>query len=614
VGTFGALATVVGFTPIASASVPKTTTLSTVPSISVFAGNGTNAKATPGAARNSAIGTVDSAIAVDRFGNTYLCDDYNRYIYKVTPTGTLSIIAGNGTQVPPTPGPATHSSIGEPNGLAVDKAGNLYISDDYNYRVYKVTPGGTLSIFAGNGGADIVTTGPALMAPIGKLAGLAFDPSGNLYMAAYGNRQVYKVTPGGTLSVFAGIYGSSASPTPGPATHSPLGYPVAVASDLAGDVYIIGGDYLDKVTPGGTLSIFAGTGTAAVPTPGPATHSSIGDSANVAVDGYGNVFSVDDHNDLLYKITPSGTLSIYAGKQGDLGNATSGPASQSAIGLPEGIAIDPTSGYLYLSNDNPGSYYIYRITPVPGYWLAGADGYTSGVGGATIHNTLGAPASDPVVGVASDSAGYWLVSRNGTVWAYGDAGNFSDLPAKGVNVSDIVAIAPTADKRGYWLIGADGGEFAFGDATFHGSLPGLGVHVNNIVGMVANPNGSGYILVGSDGGVFVFGGSFHGSLPGIGVHVNNIVGILPTGGGAGYVLVGNDGGAFVFGHGSGYFGSLPGLGIHVSDVVGLALSPDQGGYWMAEANGTVHPFGDAPSLGTPAGSAAHQPVVGIGAS
>jgi hypothetical protein len=115
-------------------------------------------------------------------------------------------------------------------------------------------------------------------------------------------------------------------------------------------------------------------------------------------------------------------------------------------------------------------------------------------------------------------------------------------PAGAVGTVDITVVTPAgtsptsavdrftyAAGTGYWMVGKDGGVFAFGNAGFVGSLPGLGVHVSNIVGVVPTSTGKGYWMVGSDGGVFAFGDAgFVGSLPGLGVHVNDIVGVVPT--------------------------------------------------------------------------------------
>jgi hypothetical protein len=253
--------------------------------------------------------------------------------------------------------------------------------------------------------------------------------------------------------------------------------------------------------------------------------------------------------------------------------------------------------------------------PPPGYLLLSRDGqvFASGaaqaLGGMTVNQSSG-----PAVSIAATPSGrgYWLVSANGTVAAFGDARFYGDLPALGKHVHDIVAIAATSDGKGYYLVGADGGFFTFGDATFHGSLPGIHVHVHDVVGMVASPGGAGYLLVGADGGVFNFGRArFYGSLPGIHRHVHDVRAILPSSTGTGYVLVGADGGAFVFGTGVRFLGSLPGEGVRVDNVVGIALTPDNGGYWMAGADGRVYGFGDAQAGAVPNGVTSNLPVAAI---
>jgi hypothetical protein len=255
------------------------------------------------------------------------------------------------------------------------------------------------------------------------------------------------------------------------------------------------------------------------------------------------------------------------------------------------------------------------VTAAAGYWLVTRTGTVYGVGGATsLGNVTTSTSTGPVVGIASapDGKGYWVVTADGTVSAFGDAQSYGDLPADHVTASDIVSIAPTADGQGYWLVGRDGGLFAFGDAKFFGSVPALGLHVSDVVGMASSPGGGGYLIVGSDGGVFSFGtATFNGSLPGLGIHVDDIRSILPSAAGGGYVLVGTDGGAFVFGTGAQFQGSLPGKGVNVDDIVGIALTGDDDGYYMAGADGSVYTFGDAVSLPAPTGIASSSPVVAI---
>jgi hypothetical protein len=275
----------------------------------------------------------------------------------------------------------------------------------------------------------------------------------------------------------------------------------------------------------------------------------------------------------------------YSGARGFKG-------SESATAYVEGIAFPPT-----------------------GYWLLAHNGTVFGLGGAPNLGSAYFPAgAGDVVDIAGtpNGKGYWVVTSQGYVRAFGDAKFYGDPPALGVHPHDITAIAPTLDGHGYWLIGKDGGMFSFGDAAFHGSIPGLHLHVHDIVGMVASTNGSGYLLVGADGGVFTFGSAhFYGSLPGIGKHVHDIRAILPSSTGKGYVLVGADGGAFIFGTGVHFLGSLPGEGIHVHDIVGIALTPDDGGYFMAASAGPVYGFGNARPYPMPPGLAANLPVVAI---
>ncbi len=152
-----------------------------------------------------------------------------------------------------------------------------------------------------------------------------------------------------------------------------------------------------------------------------------------------------------------------------------------------------------------------------------------------------------------DGQGYWQVDSAGGVFPFGDATFHGSAPALGLNVNDVVGMAPTRDGQGYWLVESNGGILTFGDATFHGSGFGL---ATDVVGMARTPTGNGYWLVESNGGVLSYGdATFHGS--GFGLGVNDIVGMAPTADGNGYWLVGSDGMIFPFGDAQTYASSLP---------------------------------------------------------
>jgi secreted PhoX family phosphatase len=229
--TLGAAAGLVGVV-IVLGPTGVSSAATSAPTLSIFAGDGAAGPATPGPATTTGVGYDNFGMAVDASGNTYVVDDGSDEVYRVTPGGVLSVVAGDGTDTAPTPGPATSSSIGDPEGLALDAAGDLYIADSANSYVYKITPGGLLSIFAGDGESGPPTPGLSTQSAIGGVDGLAIDPSGNLFVVSYSARQVFEVSPAGNLNVFAGVYDVAGPPTVGPATASSLGNPQGIATDL----------------------------------------------------------------------------------------------------------------------------------------------------------------------------------------------------------------------------------------------------------------------------------------------------------------------------------------------------------------------------------------------
>ena len=156
-------------------------------------------------------------IAVDSNGNMYITDLGNHVIRKVTASGIISTIAGNGTQgYSGDGGPATSATLYYPWGIAVDGSGNVYFSDDHNYRVRKVNTSGIISTVAGNGtqgysGDD----GAATAAELNYLAGITIDSAGNLYIADAGNSRIRKVSSGGLgIANISGIVEISVFPNP----------------------------------------------------------------------------------------------------------------------------------------------------------------------------------------------------------------------------------------------------------------------------------------------------------------------------------------------------------------------------------------------------------------
>jgi hypothetical protein len=323
---------------------------------------------TPGPALNSGL-FAPFQLARDAGGNLYVADFGNKKFAKISSGTTLSTIAGSGSFNTMVPGVATSSPFMEPRGIAVDSAGNVFIGDTLDAHVGKIATNGQLSYFAGNGGSGTPAAGAATSQPVVPIA-LAIDASDNLYITNQTPRLILKVTPGGALSVFAGT-GSAGANTPGTATSSDMS-PYMISTDAAGNVYAddISTCNILKITPAGVLSIVAGNGTCITtsPTYGSA-NTSLPHPEAIGADSAGNVYVSNADNRQVYKITSGGVLSLFAGS-GAIGAPNYGTdALTSPLQLSEGLVVTD-NGVVYLSHNENNT--IDRIGPLTPPAPAGA--------------------------------------------------------------------------------------------------------------------------------------------------------------------------------------------------------------------------------------------------
>ncbi|MBZ5630101.1 MAG: hypothetical protein LAO06_14675, partial [Acidobacteriia bacterium] len=313
--------------------------------IGTVAGTGTEGYSGDNGPATSAELDLPYGVAVDSAGNLFIADTGNSRIRKVDAGGTITTVAGNGTAgYGGNGGPATSAELDLPFGVALDSAGNLFIADRGNARIRKVDASGTVTTVAGNGAYGYSgDNGPATSAALNNPWGVAVDSAGNLFIADTGNQRIRKVSTSGTITTVAGNGTQGYSGDNGPATSAELNYPIGVAVDSAGNLYIADtyNDRIRKVDASGTITTVAGNGTQGYSGDnGPATSAELYYPYSVAVDSAGNLYIVDSWNHGIRKVDASGTITTVAGNgtQGYSGDNT--PATSAELNTPYGVAVD----------------------------------------------------------------------------------------------------------------------------------------------------------------------------------------------------------------------------------------------------------------------------------
>jgi sugar lactone lactonase YvrE len=393
---------------------------STTGTIVTAAGNGTAGYAGNNGPATSALLNGPWGVATDSVGDVFIADQNNNVIREVVEaTGDMISVAGNGTAgYTGNNGPATAAQLNAPNTVAVDSAGDLFISDQNNNVVREVVEAtGEIITVAGNGTAGYSgDNGPATSGEIDSPRGIAIDSAGNLFIADWGNNVIREVVNAtGDIVTVAGNGDAGYSGDNGPATAAALNGPNSVAIDSAGDLFIADGlenAVREVVKASGDIITFAGDGTAGYSGDnGPATAAKLKNNQGVAVDSLGDVFITDNGNNVVREVVrATGDIITVAGDGTGGYSGDNGPATAAELEFPGRVAVASTGG-LYVAD--LGNNVVREVTPAVTVAMSGATLVIQTQPSTTA--TAGrALASQPVI-YLEDSNGHLLTNDNSTV-------------------------------------------------------------------------------------------------------------------------------------------------------------------------------------------------------
>ena len=336
--------------------------------IYTVAGNGIAGYSGDGSSADSARFTSPTAVVVDALGDFYVADAGNNVIRKVSRSGIITTIVGNGTSgYSGDGGQATQATLNNPTSIVFDQKGNLYIADAGNNVIRMVSTSGVITTVAGN---DTIgysgDGGQATLASLNTPGQIAIDALGNLYIADIGNNAIRKVDINGIINTIAGSDSAGYRGDGGLATSARLNSPSGVAIDATGNIYIAdyGNHVVRKINPQGIINTIAGNGTLSYGGDGgPATLASLSSPASITLDTVGNIYIADLWNNVIRRINTNGIINTVAGNFNNTNNYSGdwGPAIEAGLYEPIDVAFDNV-GNMYIADE--GNNVIREVTYV----------------------------------------------------------------------------------------------------------------------------------------------------------------------------------------------------------------------------------------------------------
>lgn len=314
---------------------------------------------------------LPSGAASDGKGNVYVSLRGSHQVVRIDPGGILSLVAGTGAQGSQGPsgdgGPATAATLSIPLALAFDSSGNLYIADAGANRIRMVDTSGVIHTFAGNGNnANSGDGGPATSASLNTPSAIAFDSAGDLLIADTGNNEIRMVSPKGIMTKVAGTGNAAYDGDNGTVATAAFSAPAGIAADHLGNIYVsdTGNQRIRLISPSGITSVFAGNGVRGSFGDGrQASTAEVNNPGTLLFDTAGNLYIADLSNDRVRRIAPNGVISNFAGSGTVGAGGDGGYAIDANLNL-QAIALDPQNNVIIADG---GNYRVRFVTASNGF-------------------------------------------------------------------------------------------------------------------------------------------------------------------------------------------------------------------------------------------------------
>lgn len=346
-------------------------------------------------------------VAVDSAGTVYVGDQTNHVIRRISRDNRATTLAGLGMKAGAADGHGTSARFNNPFGVAVDGGGNVYVADSWNHAIRKITPSGVVSTLAGSLGVAGTADGTGGAARFTYPAGVAVDSSGNVYVADTNNHTIRKITPAGVVTTVAGS-ARFAGTSDGTGSQARFQYPFGVDVDADGTLYVADtwNHTIRKITPGGVVTTIAGSGGNEGQSDGTGSTARFELPWAVDLDGSGDLLVADTGNQLIRRIALStGVVTSIAG-HADTTGRSDGIGTASYFFSPAGIAFDPLSGGMFVA-DRGNMAIRYIGSTLQTFLFAGS------IPTAGTTNAIGTAARFLYPeGIAADAAGNIYVSDN----------------------------------------------------------------------------------------------------------------------------------------------------------------------------------------------------------